>query len=991
MHHSLRDSFLTAVRRHVLGGPPGSGAGMLTVVDFDGLVAAGGPGGEDPFLGSLEVDFTVAGDASGDGAPATAHLPDAAFGLVVAGDALAHSVDPAGTWLEMVRLCAPEGVIVVVASSTSACWSVGAGGLRALTDSGGVHLVDTWVDPRGPHHYRVAVFRPGSAPEEPAEEAVGVPPVLPAAHQALQNDWPTDAPPEVEQGRGTEFYLGLYERVHKWLAPRNYLEIGVSTGQSLRLASCDAIGIDPDPHLDAPVAGNHELLEHTSDDVFAFTDIVASAGPFDLAFIDGMHLIENVLMDFMNVERNCHPASLIMIDDPCPAHPMQARRTRATQFWTGDVWKIIPILRRWRPDLLLVLVDTDPTGTLLVLGADPDNTTLWDNYDTILEAAVGDDAVVDDDIVSRVGALDPGDSIIARLLTMVASARQSPDPAEAMRGVRQVVEGAMASGDGAMKAPLLSVVVVTYNMNRELPRTLASLAPGYQRGIAADEYEVIVVDNGSAVPPELGDFTHLGIDLTILTTPGATPSPAPAVNRGLNAAAGSAIGVLIDGARMASPGLLATARDALSMSPRAVVGTRGRYLGYQTQRDAIAEGYDHRVEDALLESVDWAADGYRLFAISVFDESSGPTWFDAMAESNSLFMWRDLWVELGGYDTAFISPGGGLVNLDAWVRARALPEALPIALVGEATFHQVHGGVATNGSQEALDAMFAEYAELRGAPFETPTSPLAMWGSFVDDPPVDELRVLPQPLATTWKGQVRTRVGLPLAAWLPTPVVRRLRSGYERVVPVITGSRSDAAAARRAEDYDAALVSGSGLFDPAWYVERYPEVAEGGWDPVRHYLRYGVSEGRQPGPHFDGLWYAMRNTDVAKAGMNPLVHYLRFGIGEGRWTRVVDPTVGHTQRDDLAESVEEVAASSLFDAEWYMRTYRDVATSGLEPPVHYVRLGALRGYNPGPGFDANRYLNDNPDVRLAGVNPLLHYLASGAGEGREIYPVGGEK
>lgn len=448
MHLSLRDSLLTAVRRHVLGGPGGRGAETLAVVDLDGLVAVDGPGGEEPTLGSLEVDLTVAvtgsasGEVAGNPAMATGDLPDGAFGLVVVGGALSRSVDPAGTWREAVRLCAPEGVIVVVEPSTASCWPTVAGGFGALAASSGVHLVDTWVDPRGPHHYGVGVFRLGPLSAEATVDDTGVPPVLPASSRTLQNDWPTDAPPEVERGRGTEYYIGLYERVHQWLAPRNYLEIGVSTGQSLRLASCDAIGIDPAPQLGEALAGNHELLEHTSDDVFAFTDIVASAGPFDLAFIDGMHLIENVLTDFMNVERNCHPASLVMIDDPCPAHPMQAHRTRVSRFWTGDVWKIIPILRRWRPDLLLVLVDTDPTGTLLVLGVDPDNTTLWENYDTILDAAVGD-AVVDDDIVARVGALDPGDPLIARLLTMLVAARQSADPAGAMRRLRQILEGAL--------------------------------------------------------------------------------------------------------------------------------------------------------------------------------------------------------------------------------------------------------------------------------------------------------------------------------------------------------------------------------------------------------------------------------------------------------------------------------------------------------------------------------------------------------------------
>ena len=46
----------------------------------------------------------------------------------------------------------------------------------------------------------------------------------------------------------------------------------------------------------------------------------------------------------------------------------------------------------------------------------------------------------------------------------------------------------------------VSVVVVVYNMPREAPRTLHSLSASYQRHIDADDYEVIVVDNGSNPP-----------------------------------------------------------------------------------------------------------------------------------------------------------------------------------------------------------------------------------------------------------------------------------------------------------------------------------------------------------------------------------------------------------------------------------------------------------------------------------------------------------
>jgi len=170
-------------------------------------------------------------------------------------------------------------------------------------------------------------------------------------------------------------------------------------------------------------------------------------------------------------------------------------------------------------------------------------------------------------------------------------------------------------------------------------------------------------------------------------------------------------------------------------------------------------------------------------------------------------------------------------------------------------------------------------------------------------------------------------------------------------------------------------------------VATYPEVADAGWDPVRHYLRFGVEQQRQPGPGFDGEWYRSANLDVAKARVNPLVHYLRHGAAEGRWIRVLDPMAVPENHEAFDEAVAAVAASELFDPGWYCATYRDAAGSDLDPAVHYVRHGRLRGFSPGPLFDAARYLDDNPDVRVAGLDPLVHYERFGRAEGRDIHPV----
>ncbi len=81
---------------------------------------------------------------------------------------------------------------------------------------------------------------------------------------------------------------------------------------------------------------------------------------------------------------------------------------------------------------------------------------------------------------------------------------------------------------------------------------------------------------------------------------------------------------------------------------------------------------------------------------------------------------------------------------------------------------------------------------------------------------------------------------------------------------------------------DIAALRGSELFDAAWYLATYPDVAAAGIDPARHYLKAGAQEGRNPSARFSGRDYLDRNPDVARAGSNPLMHYLRHGAREGR-------------------------------------------------------------------------------------------------------------
>jgi tetratricopeptide (TPR) repeat protein len=288
--------------------------------------------------------------------------------------------------------------------------------------------------------------------------------------------------------------------------------------------------------------------------------------------------------------------------------------------------------------------------------------------------------------------------------------------------------------------PDVSVVVVVYNIPREAPRTLFSLSPGYQRHIRATDYEVIIVDNASDPPLDRGVIEKtFGENFRLIRIDAAPPSPAHAVNRGLAEARGEIIGVMVDGARLVTPGLLHFARRGARLYERAVVATLGWYLGHDFQSWAMLAGYDKRREDALLSSVDWQRDGYRLFEVSTLDESSVDGWLTPISESNALFLRREMWRELGGLDERFDAPGGGFLNLDTYRRALELPGTHLVVLLGEGTFHQLHGGVSTNlpveRQAESQARWAAQYAAIRGQPY----------GLLLPRIPTTYLGVLPRP------------------------------------------------------------------------------------------------------------------------------------------------------------------------------------------------------------------------------------------------------
>jgi tetratricopeptide (TPR) repeat protein len=183
-------------------------------------------------------------------------------------------------------------------------------------------------------------------------------------------------------------YHEVMRALHGWLRPQLYVEIGVETGASLALAQPPtiALGIDPAPRIEHRFIADTQLFEMTSEAFFAAHDLRALTGlpGFDLAFIDGLHTFDQTLRDFANLERFAQPRSVVLVHDCLPLSAPTATREQQTRFWSGDTWKLVPLLKRHRPDLAIHTIACPPTGLAVITGLDPAATRLTDELDALI-------------------------------------------------------------------------------------------------------------------------------------------------------------------------------------------------------------------------------------------------------------------------------------------------------------------------------------------------------------------------------------------------------------------------------------------------------------------------------------------------------------------------------------------------------------------------------------------------------------------------------
>ena len=235
--------------------------------------------------------------------------------------------------------------------------------------------------------------------------AVSAPPASPPASPNISTTHaPVSRPPNrhlLTDSRdlvpsGTE-YTDFFRFIDAQLRPTSYFEIGTNHGGSVKAFTCSAVCVDPQFLLQSEVVSARRqthFFQMTSDTFFTEHDLrgIFKSGP-DICFLDGMHRSEYLLRDFMNTERLCHPRSVVFMHDCLPVNTRMALRTyepgdasegQWQHAWTGDVWKIVPLLLKHRPDLTIFLLDCAPTGLVAVANLDPASTALADEYSSLV-------------------------------------------------------------------------------------------------------------------------------------------------------------------------------------------------------------------------------------------------------------------------------------------------------------------------------------------------------------------------------------------------------------------------------------------------------------------------------------------------------------------------------------------------------------------------------------------------------------------------------
>lgn len=298
--------------------------------------------------------------------------------IVISGQMMEHCEFFWKAFDEMVRIAKSGALIVLIVPSHGPihrypvdCYRFLPDSMKALAKHAGCELVESWHDTESEWGDLVGVFRKAAPTSQQIAEEVAV-------------------------EYGGRSYAGYMAEFLETRGSTAHLEIGTFHGQSLAPLTCKTVAIDPEFQLKQPIMGKKQaafLFQMTSDAFFEEHDpTVYLRGPITSAFLDGLHQFEVLLRDLINTEQYCAPGGVIFLHDCLPLsvemtvreHGEAPREGAYPGWWTGDVWKLVPILRKYRPDLVMTFLDCPPTELVMLTRLNPKDRTLRDNYDRIV-------------------------------------------------------------------------------------------------------------------------------------------------------------------------------------------------------------------------------------------------------------------------------------------------------------------------------------------------------------------------------------------------------------------------------------------------------------------------------------------------------------------------------------------------------------------------------------------------------------------------------
>lgn len=153
-----------------------------------------------------------------------------------------------------------------------------------------------------------------------------------------------------------------------------YLEVGVASGNTFQSVDVpERWGVDPYPAFDiANLPPNTKFFRSDSDAFFGSLD---ERVLFDLVFLDGLHTFEQTYIDLLNVLKHSHSRTVILVDDTHPSdeissipsmsesHKQRKKSQDPSLAWHGDVFKLLPVIERYHPELVVCPVSSSRLRT----------------------------------------------------------------------------------------------------------------------------------------------------------------------------------------------------------------------------------------------------------------------------------------------------------------------------------------------------------------------------------------------------------------------------------------------------------------------------------------------------------------------------------------------------------------------------------------------------------------------------------------------------